>query len=290
MNNTEKMQMLADVLNKTLEKHFPDYEWVLVDYPDMPDIDPDIYLVSKGDANIDSKNIQSETKRHLNFADFGGTKIIPGGIENANICSGIQKALDLSGLHNIGKRVEVGFKGLVVDAIPVNKGKIITIETMGNLIVDSEDIEKIGNNYSQHMEDIFGRYSPTAAMQNLVDTLNKVGKPYHHGNEFIVKGKNNNPCIEISSAAEGAYDMQDALYSSLRYTIHNNYNADAHNKHGGLASITFKENFILDDESIRKIGIGYYKQIRKRLNKDVDKEKTSLSTRIINKLIGKEHC
>lgn len=255
MNNCEKMQKLADTLNEAGNKHHPEHAWVVVGYTDIPGIDPDIWLVGGHEENYI-------------------------GVDE-NTCKGIQEALDLSGLHYIKDRIGKDFKGLVIDSRPADKGEIVTVETMGDLNITSEDIEKIGADYAKHAETLLGKITPKKNLKKLANRLNKLCGNLHLGYAFDVN-REAALCIFTNSYTcerEGSPDnimkklksIMNALLLSFEYVeqMDDYGNKEKvsnliHKKKKGMNyQIQLKEGCLLYDDTIEKISIAYYKQIQK---------------------------
>ena len=311
MNNTETMQMLADELNKTLKKHFPDYEWVLVDYPDMPEIEPQIRLVNK------------DGKPHENVNDFRDI------LTSREIKRTIYKVREMDTTTTYPRKTYLKYyKGLKLEETDKNSVGIVIV---GDLTATPEDIEKIGAIYSREMEETF---APVAPLRKLADALNKIGESWHDGNKFAVRITYQEMAIKgegdrRETAEKTAKRMQKAMESTECITDKLSYNRTSD---WWDFRVSCYHNTSLNDEDIKTISSVYHQQLLRLRAKDLEeealraeekkapapaagiklipledcprkplraeekkaptptKEKTSLSTRIINKLIGKEHC
>jgi len=257
MNNCEKMQKLADTLNEAGNKHHPNHKWVVVSYNDMPGIDPDIWLVGEHEESY--IGVDEDT------------------------CKGIQESLDLSGLHSINDHIGKDFKGLVVDSRPADNGEIVTVETMGYLTVTPEDIEKIGADYAKHAETLLGKLTPKKNLKKLANRLNKFSGSIHPGYAFDVNRDaalclftNDDTCEKETSPDNILKKFENIMEALLLSFEHVEQIDDCGNKEkvsniihkkkkGMNYQIHLKDGCFLNDDTIGKISVAYYKQIQKVL-------------------------
>ena len=140
------------------------------------------------------------------------------------------------------------------------------------------------------------------SMQKLADTLNIAGKDEHHGNKFIVvAGKNPRvPYINVklnSSIAGKKANMKIAsqmLAFFVRGSLSRTYNEEEKInvviEGRSVKGIHLKEGCVFDSRDISGITMEYLTLLTNNFETPTSTKVVDASTRIINKLIGKEHC
>ena len=177
MNDEEKMQKLADALNKIGNKYHPDNQWVLVGGGSNQR--PDIRLIGK-DGNT-HKGVHMETAE---------------AIKNALCLSGLYP----SDAHDDMFRkncypLEVDYKGVYTDT----GLSVLRIEPSDSTL-SLKDIEEIAANYDKLIDTVFDERATSnrKIMQVLANTLNKIGDKYHPDNRWVVMGGSvDNPGIRL---------------------------------------------------------------------------------------------
>ena len=151
------------------------------------------------------------------------------------------------------------------------------------------------------------------SMQKLADTLNIAGEDEHHGNKFIVvAGKNPRvPYINVklnSSIAGKKANMKIASQmlafflravgsmtvplgrGSLSRTYNEEEKINVVIEGRSVKGIHLKEGCVLDNRDIGGITMKYLTLLATNFETPTSTKVVDASTRIINKLIGKEHC
>ena len=288
MNNTEKMQMMADVFNEAGEEPLPDYEWILVRDPYETQLTPTI-------------NIELDPGLYAPLHAYHTPEIIPdihlvrkdGSSEGVdeNTCIRMRKIFNRIGFNFHESKVE-SFKNLRTNEI--TKNGIVTIKAMGNLAATAEDIEKIGDDYAKYVKEIFNPEMRQSA-KGLADELNRIGKLQNLGFKFVVNEgiESNHRYIDIVESPsimnpfpnkKVMLEMINALTEAIKIASND---AEVKKKilHTGYTNSQFTVYEVLTGEEIGQISLAYYKGIR-----DLG---VPLSTKImlnLHKLMGKEHC
>ncbi len=205
MNDEEKMQKLADALNKIGDKYHPDNKWVLLGGSSYG---PGIRLIGK-DGNT-HKGVDRDTAEK------------------------IEEALYLSGLYSsnadgISRKdcypLEVDHKGVYTDT----GLDVLRIEPRGSE-PSLKNIEEIAANYDKLIDTVFDERATAnrRIMQVLANTLNKIEAKYHPDNRWVVMGGSvDNPGIRLIGKdgnthkgvdRDTADKIQKALYLSGLYS------------------------------------------------------------------------
>ncbi len=205
MNDEEKMQKLADALNKIGDKYHPDNKWVLFGGSSYG---PGIRLIGK-DGNT-HKGVDRDTAEK------------------------IEEALYLSGLYSsnadgISRKdcypLEVDHKGVYTDT----GLDVLRIEPRGSE-PSLKNIEEIAANYDKLIDTVFDERATAnrRIMQVLANTLNKIEAKYHPDNRWVVMGGSvDNPGIRLIGKdgnthkgvdRDTADKIQKALYLSGLYS------------------------------------------------------------------------
>ena len=277
------MQVLANTLNKIEAKYHPDNRWVVMG----GSVDnPGIRLIGK-DGN---------THKGVDKATAGK----------------IQKALSLSGLYNdlygddtVSREdcypLEIDEKATYLDTGLT----VLRISPTGKFNFGSmrKTIKNIGASYEKHMEEEFGNKANTAdnTMQNLADTLNRVGGKYHPDHEWKVIGEGIRLINKNGDAYDGVdrdtfHDVEKALflagmYSEQRAGVQQgirrgdwsgSFEIGTHSSKAGtiVAEINVIPGKAPSPQEVAKLGVNYYKQ----LQKVAKKAPAPVSKRVADKL------
>jgi len=243
MNNTQTMQMMADELNKAIEKHFPDYKWVVVKDPNMPDIIID---------NIDSMcpNIHLVRKN-------GSSK----GIDEISAGKILSATKDIDHINSNFLVLANGEYTVVIEAAK---------EYEKNREITPEYIKEIGANYGKNLEEIEGTWR---SVQKIADPLNKIGKLHHLGYSFAVKEDafSYDPMIDVVPSTirskVGSITKSDKTPSIMREELQKAFeSADVHICNIGEHIIPI-DIYKLDDKKIAEICFTYHNGIQGKLGK-----------------------
>ena len=205
MNDEEKMQKLADALNKIGDKYHPDNKWVLLG----GSVDnPGIRLIGK-DGNT-HKGVDRDTAEKIEYALFLS------GLYFGNLADDISRE-DCYPL-------EVDHKGVYTDT----GLDVLRIEPRGSE-PSLKDIEEIAANYDKLMDMVFNKQATKnyTVMQVLANTLNNIEAEYHPDNRWELFGSADNPNIRLVGKdgnthkgvdRDTADKIQKALYLSGLYS------------------------------------------------------------------------
>jgi len=206
MNDEEKMQKLADALNKIGNKYHPDNKWVLLG----GSVDnPGIRLIGK-DGNT-HKGVDRDTAEKIEYALFLS------GLYFGNLADDISRE-DCYPLE-IDKKATYLDTGL----------DVLSIEPSDSTL-SLKNIEEIAANYDKLIDTVFDERATTnrRIMQVLANTLNKIEAKYHPDNRWVVMGGSvDNPGIRLIGKdgnthkgvdRDTADKIQKALYLSGLYS------------------------------------------------------------------------
>ena len=266
MNNTETMQMIADVFNKAGEKNHPDYKWVVVKDPYVPELIPDIHLVRK---------------------DGSSTRI------DENTCMIMEKVF-----NSIFSSTEITAESREhLSVIVSSENGVVTIKALGDVSATTEDIEKLGAEYDKYAKKIFKPATRQTA-QRLVNAINEIGKSRRGDFKYIVTERSNDNNLDITLArspslmdiiSEPSVKVAQTMNSAIRKAVDiasiSEQKLDVNLYPLSASPIIVKEGCVLTDKEIGQICHAYYKGIQE-LEVPTSKKITNkvMNSSIVNKL------
>ncbi len=243
MNNTEKMQMIADVFNKAEEENNSAYKWVVVKDPYVPELIPDIHLVRKdGSSTRIDENTCIIMKKVFNSI-FSSTEITAESREHLSVIVSL-------------------------------KNGVVTIKALGDVSATTEDIEKLGAEYDKYAKKIFKPATRQTA-QRLVNAINEIGKSRQGDFKYIVTERENDNNLDIElvrspslmdiisePSKKVARTMNRAIRAAVGIASISKQKLDVNEFFISSSPIIVKEGCVLTDKEIGQICHAYYKGIQ----------------------------